>query len=107
MDGKIQTTYPRKNWSSLMIMNCAKLRLWTKAVVENVSGAYLHRFKDIPDAKIGEIPNTWNTLDWMDENTKLIHYTKGGPWFEEWRDHPYGAIWLRYLDEYRRSIQST
>lgn len=106
MDGKIQTTYPRKNWSSLMIMNCAELGLWSKQVVENMSGAYLHRFKDIPDDRIGEIPNTWNTLDWMDEHTRLIHYTKGGPWFEEWRDHPYGAIWLQYLDEYRRSIEA-
>lgn len=104
MDGKVQTTYPRKNWSSLMLMNCAALRLWTKDVVENMSGAYLHRFKDIPDDKIGDLPRTWNTLDWMDENTKLIHYTKGGPWFEQWRDHPYGAIWLAYRDEYQHSL---
>lgn len=106
MDDKIQTVYPRKNWSSLMIMNCPELKLWTKAVVENMSGAYLHRFKDIPDEKIGDIPKTWNTLDWMDETTKLIHYTKGGPWFEQWRDHPYGAIWLQYLNEYRRAARA-
>ena len=103
MDGKIQTDYPRKNWSSLMILNCQELKLWTKEVVENMSGAYLHRFKDIPDEKIGDIPKTWNTLDWMDETTKLIHYTKGGPWFEQWRDHPYGAIWLKYRDECRHA----
>ena len=34
MYGCPQTSYPRKNWSSLMIMDCAKLRLWTKQVVE-------------------------------------------------------------------------
>jgi len=106
MDGKIQTVYPRKNWSSLMIMNCRELTLWTKEVVENMSGAYLHRFKDIPDEKIGDIPKTWNTLDWMDETTKLIHYTKGGPWFEQWQDHPYGAVWLKYRDEYRHAERS-
>ena len=106
MDGKIQTVYPRKNWSSLMIMNCQELKLWTREVIENMSGAYLHRFKDIPDEKIGDIPKTWNTLDWMDETTKLIHYTKGGPWFEQWRDHPYGAIWLQYRDEYRQAERS-
>jgi lipopolysaccharide biosynthesis glycosyltransferase len=101
MDGKAQTVYPRKNWSSLMLMNCARLGLWTKRVVETQSGAYLHRFQDIPDAEIGELPKTWNTLDWMDENTKLIHYTSGGPWFEECRDHPYGAVWLEWRDRYR------
>ena len=34
MDGRAQTVYPSKNWSSLMLMNCARLRLWTKEVVE-------------------------------------------------------------------------
>ena len=34
MDGAVQTVYPRKNWSSLMLMNCASCRLWTKEVVE-------------------------------------------------------------------------
>ena len=30
IDGKIQTVYPRKNWSSLMIMNCQELKLGPK-----------------------------------------------------------------------------
>lgn len=104
MDGAVQTVYPRKNWSSLMLMNCAELTLWTREAVDTKSGAYLHRFQDIPDEKIGEIPKTWNTLDWMDEQTKLIHYTSGGPWFEQCKDHPYGAAWLQARDEYRQSI---
>jgi lipopolysaccharide biosynthesis glycosyltransferase len=104
MDGRVQTTYPRKNWSSLMIMNCARLTLWTKEVVETQTGAFLHRFDGIDDALIRDIPMTWNTLDWMDESTKLIHYTSGGPWFEECRDHPYGAIWLDWRDRFRASL---
>jgi lipopolysaccharide biosynthesis glycosyltransferase len=103
MDGAVQTVYPRKNWSSLMLMNCAELTLWTREVVDTKSGAYLHRFQDVPDEKIGEIPKTWNTLDWMDEQTKLIHYTSGGPWFEQCKDHPYGAAWLQARDEYRQA----
>ncbi len=95
MDGKVQTAYPRKNWSSLMLMNCEKLKLWSNEVVETQTGAYLHRFQDIPDEMIGEIPKTWNTLDWMDENTKLVHYTSGGPWFVECKDHPCGANLVR------------
>lgn len=107
MDGCVQTVYPRKNWSSLMLMNCEKLKLWTRQVVETQTGAYLHRFQDIPDELIGDLPNTWNTLDWMDDNTKLIHYTNGGPWFEQYKDHPYGGIWLQYRDEYRASKLTT
>jgi hypothetical protein len=84
-----------------MLINCASLRLWTKQAVETQSGAYLHRFQDIPGEQIGELPKTWNTLDWMDENTKLIHYTSGGPWFEQCLDHPYGAIWLEWRERCR------
>ena len=100
MDGCVQTAYPRKNWSSLMLMNCAALRLWTPEVVATQTGAYLHRFQDIPDEKIGDLPDTWNTLDWMDDRTKLIHFTGGGPWFEQYKDHPYGRIWSDYRDAY-------
>ena len=101
MYGAVQTSYPRKNWSSMMLMNCGKLRLWTKEIVETQTGAYLHRFQDIPDDRIGELPKTWNTLDWMDDTTKLIHYTNGGPWFEQYLDHPHAAIWFKYRDESR------
>ncbi len=103
MYGAVQTSYPRKNWSSMMLMNCARLRVWSKDVVETQTGAYLHRFQDIPDDQIGELPTTWNTLDTMDERTKLIHYTNGGPWFKEYVDHPHAAIWFKYRDEYRAS----
>ena len=54
-----------------------------------------------PTSRSASCPKTWNTLDWMDEHTKLIHYTSGGPWFEECRDHPYGAVWLEWRDRYR------
>lgn len=103
MYGCPQTSYPRKNWSSMMLMNCERLRLWSKAVVEQQTGAYLHRFQDIPDSQIGELPKTWNTLDWMDNSTRLIHYTNGGPWYEQYRDHPHAAIWFAYRDEMRRA----
>lgn len=101
MYGCVQTSYPRKNWSSMMLMKCDRLRLWTKQVVETQTGAYLHRFQDIPDEMIGEIPNTWNTLDWMDERTQLIHYTNGGPWFEQYQDHPHAGVWYQMRDEMR------
>jgi len=99
MYGCPQTSYPRKNWSSMMLMNCARLTLWNKQAVEAQSGAYLHRFQDIPDELIGELPPNWNVLDTMNEQTRLIHYTNGGPWFEQYRNHPHAPIWYRYRDE--------
>lgn len=101
MDGKVQTVYPRKNWSSFMLMDCAKLQCWSQEAVETKSGAWLHRFEPIPDDLIGDIPFTWNVLDEIRPDTKLVHYTEGGPWFAEKADHPFGKIWFAYRDEMR------
>lgn len=100
MDGRQQTSYPRKNWSSLMLLDCGKLTAWSKENVETKPASWLHRFEPIPDDKIGEIPKTWNTLDWYDETTDLVHYTEGGPWFERCKDHPFGKVWFKYRDEF-------
>ncbi len=47
MDGAVQTAYPRKNWSSLMLFNCEhpSVRTLTPEVVNSQSGAYLHRMQ--------------------------------------------------------------
>lgn len=99
MDGRRQTSYPRKNWSSFMLLNCAKMTAWTKENVETKRASWLHRFESVPDDKIGDLPRTWNTLDWYDDSTNLVHYTEGGPWFDRCKDHAYGAIWFKYRDE--------
>lgn len=105
MYGCEQSAYPRKNWSSLMVMNCERLTLWSKSVVATQSGAYLHRFEGIPDEQIGEIPMAWNSLDRMDETTKMIHYTDGGPWLEAYRDHPHADVWYRARDAMHESAR--
>ena len=100
MDGRIQTIYPRKNWSSLMLMNCANLKLWSKEFVEKAYGSTLHRFVGIPDALIGELPQRWNELDTC---TSMVHYTSGGPWEQGYENILHGTIWKthrRELNEY-------
>lgn len=90
--GEIQTTYPKKNWSSLMLMNCSKCNDLTLDYVNTASGLDLHRFNWLEsDKAIGNLSGSWNTL--IDSNFKkksydasLIHWTLGGPWFKEQRD---------------------
>jgi lipopolysaccharide biosynthesis glycosyltransferase len=96
MDGKAQSWYPRKNWSSMMLMDCSKLRCWTKEVVENQTGAFLHRFETIPDEQVGEISKTWNVLDEIKSDTKLWHFTSGGPYHKNYADMPGSGIWYKY-----------
>ena len=100
MGGKTQTQYPRKNWSSLMLMNNPELTAWTKEAVETQSGAWLHRFEPIPDEKVGDISEEWNVLDHMTGPTKLLHYTSGGPWLPGCEDADHADLWHEYREEY-------
>ena len=100
MGGKVQTQYPRKNWSSLMLMNCSKLGAWTKEAVETQTGAWLHRFEAIGDEQIGDISEEWNVLDHMTGPTKLLHYTSGGPWLAGCEDADHADLWHEYREEY-------
>jgi hypothetical protein len=100
MGGKVQTAYPRKNWSSLMLMDCSKLGVWTKETVQTQTGAFLHRFETIPDEEIGDIPEEFNQLDHMFGDTKLLHYTSGGPWLPGCEDASHGDLWHQCREEY-------
>ncbi len=106
MGGKVQTQYPRKNWSSLMLMNNAKLTAWTKEAVQTQTGAWLHRFETIPDEEIGDIPVEFNVLDEMTGPTKLLHYTSGGPWLEGCEDCAHNELWHEYREEYEASASA-
>ena len=104
MDGQKQTIYPRKNWSSVMLFNCAhpsNARL-TMDLVNNpeINGAYLHRFSWLKDEEIGELDHTWNYLVGVYDDVvkpKLIHYTEGGPWFENYRYCEFSDLWKQEL----------
>lgn len=113
MDGAIQTNYPRKNWSSMVLYNCGhpKNRVLTPEVVNSESGAFLHRFQWLDDDEIGSIPFVWNFLVGHnqvvegDASTfpKAIHYTLGGPWFEAWKECEFGDLWIREMEEYEKT----
>lgn len=98
MDGQVQTTYPRKNWSSFVVFDAARCaRKLSPAYVNEATGAQLHRFEWIADDEIGSLPLTWNWLsDEYEPNASAqnIHYTLGGPWFGETRNCDHGDLWL-------------
>jgi len=104
MDGQKQTVYPRKNWSSVVLFNCAhpsNARLTQDMVNDTeLNGAYFHRFSWLKDSEIGELDHTWNYLVGVYddiETPKLIHYTEGGPWFENYRDCDFHQLWKNEL----------
>ena len=110
MDGCAQTVYPRKNWSSMVLYNCAhpKNRVLTPEVVNTESGAFLHRFKWLEDEDIGEVPESWNWLDGWSRPPpdgvppQVVHYTRGGPWFDNWQGVAFAAEWIAEKKAFQR-----
>jgi hypothetical protein len=103
--GQVQTKYPRKNWSSLMVFNNARCRALTPAYVNSAAGLELHRFGWIDDASIGEIPLEWNWLVGEyapSASAKIVHYTLGGPYFDDYRECDYAAEWLAEFESMRQ-----
>lgn len=104
--GEPQLTFPKKNWSSLIIFNnshqdCRKL---TPMTVANQTPQWLHRFNWIDNEKdaLGNLPMMWNWL--VGEYAELnpppfaLHYTNGGP-FNEVYGQDYEGLWNKYFRE--------
>lgn len=96
--GNRNEDYPRKNWSSVIMWNCASFpnRRLSPEYVQRAGGAELHRFGWIPDDRIGEIPPEWNWLVGEyehNDNAKLYHYTLGIPEFDECAESDHSDAW--------------
>ena len=114
MDGKAQTVYPRKNWSSCMLWNCEhpSNKLLDLNSLNTNDGLWHHRFVWLADHEIGQISHEWNWLtDWYtapeDGAPKMLHYTEGGPWFEHLQEVPYAQQWLEAKKDYELSLVDT
>ena len=89
--GEKQSAYPKKNWSSLMLINCSKCKALTPDYVNSASGLELHRFHWLNgDHEIGKLDKCWNHLVGVQntdiaKSASLLHWTLGGPWFPEMR----------------------
>ena len=101
MDGQLQLNYRRKNWSSLVLWNCTHpahepLKGW----INTRPGRNLHAFEWLEDHLIGSLPTGWNWLEGHSDasiNPKAVHFTRGTPEMEGYRDVPYAQEWLRVL----------
>ena len=100
--GAKNENYPRKNWSSVILWNCAhdSNRLLTPKYIEKNTGAHLHRFSWLQDTELGELPVEWNWLPdefGVNSQAKLLHYTLGTPCFDEFSKGPQAHLWQHEL----------
>lgn len=107
MDGRVQLRYHRKNWSSFVLWNCAHEanRCMTASKINFMSGSELHAFEWLQDSLIGDLPFSYNYISGVSPRNTIghgkrpdvVHYTAGGPWFDECKDVAYAPHWI---DEY-------
>ena len=96
-----QTVYEKKNWSSVMLLNCNKCAILTPEYVNTASGLALHCFRWLSDEnQIGGIPHSWNHLVDYDPAKPIkeisnLHYTSGGPYYKEYSNCGYADVWKR------------
>lgn len=96
--------YPRKNWSSLILWNCAHLRnrKLTPESVKEMSGEYLHRFGWLDDRFVGELPKEWNYLIGERNQAltaKIAHFSIGLPCWDRYKD-------CEHADEWRDAVKA-
>jgi lipopolysaccharide biosynthesis glycosyltransferase len=108
MDGIEQHSMRRKNWASLMVFNNEhpSNRILTPEYVNTIMpGRKLHQFHWLADYEIGSLSLDWNTLDGYYEldNPRAIHYTEGGPWFDNYKETYYSSFWKDELAHYNKS----
>jgi hypothetical protein len=100
--GQAQATYPKKNWSSLMLFNGHRsaVRNLTPSIVQSHPPAYLHQMEWAHN--ISALPKAWNFLvNELDpipiEEIKALHYTLGIPMFKEYAKCDYADVWFDEL----------
>ena len=94
--------FPKKNWSSFMLMNNEKCKALTPEYVNTATGLELHQFKWLPtEDLIGNIPLEWNWLVGEYEYNSMannVHFTLGGPYFRDYENSDYADEWFEIYD---------
>lgn len=112
MDNQVQTSYGRKNWSSVMAINVSHPSnepLFDLAFLNNTPGRDLHRFCWLKDDEIGELPSAWNHLighSNPEESPAICHFTAGVPDMPGYENCAHAEEWRMFRDDWARGTMS-
>jgi hypothetical protein len=100
--GAIQTVYPKKNWSSVMVFNGHRsmVKCLTPGYVNKASPMDLHQFNW--SRGVGDLPPEWNHLVGEyapNPKAKLVHFTLGGPYFAGYENCEFKDEWFAELSD--------
>lgn len=98
-DGAIQQSYPRKNWSSVVLWNCGHPahQALTLDALNTWPGRDLHAFTWLRDEEIGALPPDWNYLvnvNALPPYVKIAHFTLGVPATDGHAADPFADEWF-------------
>lgn len=97
-----QSNYARKNWASVMLINCAHPAwLAIESVIAKSSMLEVLQFSFLNDGLIGALPAEWNVLVDEDQEAgepKLLHWTAGIPHFQHYATARYSDAWFAARD---------
>lgn len=106
MDGRQQTQYPRKNWSSVIAFNCdhsANRDALTLQLLNSAPGRDLHAFCWLKDDEIGALDPKWNYLVGHTTGVRdpaIVHFTTGIPRMAGHQNDEYAGEWRAELDRW-------
>lgn len=96
------TDYEKKNWASVMLINCSHYawRRVTPDYINSVDKLKMLQFDFMEPRFIGALPMEWNWL--TDEygpnnNASLLHWTAGTPGFKYYAASPHADEWREGL----------
>lgn len=93
---------------SVVLFDCDRCRFPLEQFIDDLE-AGLYDYRDLlcmsprflahHSYRIGQLDPRWNSFDYADRETRLIHYTdlKRQPWKRS--GHPYGHIWFRAMEQ--------
>lgn len=95
MNTKLNLSYPKKYWSSLMWFNNNKCKKLNYEYVNYAPASALHGMEWADS--IGDLPAEFNAMvNYYDvRNPKAVHFTDGGPWHDIHDNLLYSNEWLK------------
>lgn len=102
MDNQVQTSYERKNWSSVVVWNVrhpSNDRL-TLERINTERGLWLHQFSWLDDNEVGELDPKWNYIVSHSDpaiDPAIVHFSNGIPTMAGYETCEYADEWFCQL----------
>ena len=105
MNEKVNSSYPKKNWSSLMWFDNSRCKTLTPTYVNQAPAGALHEMKWA--TSIGSLPAEFNAMVnyYQFKEPKAVHFTDGGPWHGINDNEEYSQEWNKLYATLQKTNQ--